>query len=241
MRALFVLLLLAAPAWAGAPLDDLEWAQRQGAPLPMDAPLWEHDGQATSLRQVAGGLPLVLAPGYFRCPNLCGTVREDLSMGLAQSGLQAGRDYALAVLSIDPAEGPADAAAAHPAEGHRLTGPAASTAAIADAAGFRSRFDPALRQFLHPSGVAVVSPGGQVSGYMLGVGYDPEALRDAVRLAAAGGQAAANPVLLLCFHYDAVTGRYTLAIEKLLRLAALLTALSIGGTLWLAHRPRRPS
>ncbi len=48
-------------------------------------------------------------------------------------------------------------------------------------------------------------------------------------------------MLLLCFHYDAATGRYTLAVEKLLRIAAALTALAIGGTLWLAHRPRKPS
>ena len=242
MRVLLALLvLLAAPAWAGARLDDLEWVQRQGAPLPMDAPLREADGQATTLRRAANGLPLVLAPGYFRCPNLCGTVRDDLSIALAQSGLQAGRDYALAFLSVDPAEGPEEAAAAHVPDGHRLTGPAASTGVIADAAGFPFRFDPALRQIMHPSGVAVASPAGQVSGYVLGVGYDPGALRDAVRLAGAGGQAAANPVLLLCFHYDAATGRYTLAVEKLLRIAAALTALAIGGTLWLAHRPREPS
>jgi len=237
VRILFVLLLLAVPAWAGVPLDGLEWVQRQGALLPMDAPLRESDGQGTTLRRVAGAFPLVLAPGYFHCPNLCGTVRDDLDAALAQSGLQAGRDYALAFLGVHPAVGPEEAAAAHVPDGHRLTGSAASTGAIADAAGFRFRFDPALRQILHPSGVAVVSPSGQVSGYVLGVGYDPGALRDAVRLAAAGGQAAANPVLLLCFHFNAATGRYTLAVEKLLRIAAVLTALSIGGTLWLAHRP----
>lgn len=239
MKTLFLLLLLAGPAWAGGRLDDLEWVQRQGAQVPMEAPLREHDRQATTLRQVAGGLPLVLAPGYFHCPNLCGIVREDLFAALAQSGLQVGQDYALAVLSIDPAEGSADAAASHSAEGHRLTGPVTSIEAIADAVGFRSRFDPALREFLHPAGVAVLSPAGQVSGYLLGVGYDPGALRDAVRLAGAGGQARANPILLLCFHYDAVTGQYTLAIEKVLRIAALLTVLLIGGALWLAHRPRR--
>lgn len=235
-----MLLLLIGPAWAGAALDNLEWRQRQGAPVPVDAPLVEHDGHATTLRRVADGLPVVLAPGYFRCPNLCGVVREDLLDALARSGLQAGRDYALAILSIDPAEGPADAAAAHPADGHRLTGTAASVEAIADAVGFRFRFDPARREFLHPAGAAVLSPAGQVSGYALGVGYEPGALRDAVRVAREGGQARANPVLLLCFHFDAASGRYTVAVEKLVRIGAVLTVLAIGGTLWLAHRPRRP-
>ena len=234
------LVLLAAPAWAAAPADDLAWVQRQGALVPVDAPLRDAGNRPATLRQVAGGLPLLLAPGYFRCPNLCGVEREDLADALARSGMVAGRDYAVAVMSIDPAEGPADAAAVPQGGWHGLTGPAASVGAIADAVGFRSRFDPAERQFLHPSGVAILSPAGTVSGYVLGVGYDPAALRDGVRVARAGLTAAANPVLLLCFHFDAVTGRYTLAVEKVLRLGAALTVLAIGGAMaWLHRRQRR--
>ena len=45
-----------------------------------------------------------------------------------------------------------------------------------------------------------------------------------------------DPVLLLCFHIDPTTGRYTLAIMKVLRLAAGLTVLTVGGTMWLLHR-----
>ncbi len=234
-----VALLAAAMALlAAAPADDLEWVQRPGAPVPMDAPFTAADGARTTLRQAAGGLPLVLAPGYYRCPNLCGVVRQDLAAALSRTGLQPGQDYAAAVLSIDPDEGPADAAAMHDgaADWRLLTGPAA---AVGDAIGFRTRFDAGQRQFIHPAGAAVLSPAGLVSGYVLGVGYDPSALHDAILLARDGGQARANPVLLLCFHFDAATGRYTLAVEKLVRIGAALTALAIGGTLWLAHRPRR--
>ena len=239
MRLLAVLLLLLAlPAGAAVPVDGLEWMQRQGAPVPMDAPLLDRDASSVTLRQAAAGLPLVLAPGYFRCPNLCGAVRDDLSAALARSGMVLGRDYAVAVLSIDPAEGPADAAAVQ-AGWRGLTGPAANVQAITGAIGFPARFDPALRQFLHPAGVAVLSPAGRVSGYVLGIGYDPAALRDAVDVARADGQAGANPVLLLCFHYDAATGRYTVAVEKLMRAGGDLTALGIATGLWLSHRPGR--
>jgi protein SCO1 len=46
-------------------------------------------------------------------------------------------------------------------------------------------------------------------------------------------------VLLLCFHYDPVTGRYTLAVTRLLQLAAGLTVLTLGGTIALALRRER--
>jgi protein SCO1/2 len=49
------------------------------------------------------------------------------------------------------------------------------------------------------------------------------------------------PILLLCFHYDPTTGRYTLAILRILQLGAAITILAVGGTVMLAlRRERRP-
>jgi protein SCO1/2 len=39
----------------------------------------------------------------------------------------------------------------------------------------------------------------------------------------------ASPILLLCFDYDAATGRYTPAVMKLLRLAAAITMAALAG------------
>ncbi len=48
-----------------------------------------------------------------------------------------------------------------------------------------------------------------------------------------------SPVLLLCFHYDPTTGRYSLAILRVLKLAGVLTVLVIGATIALLQsRPR---
>ena len=46
-------------------------------------------------------------------------------------------------------------------------------------------------------------------------------------------------MLLLCFHFDPTTGRYTLAVLKLMQLAAGLTVLTIGGVLLALHRHGR--
>ncbi len=172
--------------------------------------------------------------------------------GLAATGLVAGRDYTLAFLSIDPEETSADAQAAkqqdlaqYPQSGadaawHFLTGPAASVQAVAASIGFRDRLDQQTKQFVHPAGIVFATPGGVVSSYLLGVGYTPTDIRAAVARADIGGIAAAGaPILLLCFHFDPNTGRYTLAIVKVLRVAAALTVLTLGGTLLLAFRRGR--
>ena len=47
------------------------------------------------------------------------------------------------------------------------------------------------------------------------------------------------PLLLICFHFDAGTGRYSLEILKVLRLAAILTVLTLAGLLLVLHRRER--
>ena len=82
-------------------------------------------------------------------------------------------------------------------------------------------------------------PRAQISGYLLGVGYSPGDLELGVTRASNGGIEQATPVLLLCFHFDPTTGRYTLAITKVLQLAGLLTVLTLGTLIGLAFRRER--
>ena len=228
------------------------YRQQNGSSLPQRSVFHDADGSLVRLDTLSHGMPLILMLGYFHCPNLCGIVREDLFRALGSTGLQAGRDYALAVLSIDPTETAADARAAKmqdvsayglPAsEGswHYLTGSATEIQPVADAVGFRDRIDQQTKQFVHPAGLVFVTSAGTISSYLLGVGYTPPDIRSAVQRASVGRiAAAASPVLLLCFHFDPTTGRYTLEIMKLLRLAAGLTAATIAGTLFLLFRRER--
>ena len=245
---------LAAVLTAGAAPEDpasYAWRLSPGATVPLDGGLTDEAGHPF---QRATDRPTILDLGYFHCPSLCGTVRADLFNALASSGLANGVDYDLVALSIDPAESPADAASAKSADRaqapfltetgtHYLTGTPGAITAIGNAVGFRDRFDPALKQFLHPTGLVVLTRTGIVSSYLLGVGYNSGDVRAAVLRAGEGGIAqAALPVLLLCFHFDSTTGRYTLAIEKVLRLMAGLTVVTLAAGLVLLHRGRpRPS
>jgi protein SCO1/2 len=74
---------------------------------------------------------------------------------------------------------------------------------------------------------------------LLGAGFTGGDLRAAVLRAGDGGIAqAALPILLVCFHFDSTTGRYTLAIVKLLRLLGILTIVVIGGLLIVLNRTK---
>ncbi|HVZ10297.1 SCO family protein [Rhodopila sp.] len=244
-------LCLVLPAHA-ASLAAFGFTQRQGAALPLDALFQDADGRRDTLGDFLARRPVILALGYFHCPNLCGVVRADLMEALRSSGLAAGRDYTLLAISIDPSETAADAANAkaedrarfnpdHAGEAwHYLVGTQAGINAVQRAVGYHSRFDSRLKQFLHPAGLVIGTPDGRVSGYLLGVGYSGGDLNAAVMRAAGGATARALPVLLLCFHYDPATGRYSLAIMKVLRLAGLLTVLVLGGVILLVHRGARP-
>ena len=253
LATLAVLLIAARPAAALDP-QDFAWDMHRGGSVPLDAPLRDEAGATVTLAQASAGLPVILDLDYYHCPSLCGVARGDLIAALKSSGLVGGRDYALVSLSIDPAETAQDAATAKAADlaqapftdgraWHYLTGPAPAIAAIAQAVGFRSRYDDQLKQYLHPAGITVLSRTGTVAGYLLGVGYNGEDLRAAVLQAGQGELArVAQPILLLCFHFDASTGRYTLEIEKVLKLGAALTILTIAGLLLVLHhkRPRAP-
>ena len=111
---------------------------------------------------------------------------------------------------------------------------------LADATGFRKRSQPTGKPFAHPIGVVFVTPDGLVSSYLFGVGYRPDDVREAVARAQFGSIASlASPILLLCFDYDPTIGRYTLAIMKLLRLAAVVTLIAFASALVSAFSNKR--
>lgn len=253
MLGLLVILTQGVARGATAPDPGLfAYRQQNGSRLPAGAIFHDADGDTVRLGDLSHDMPLILVLGYFHCPNLCGIIREDLFRALDETALHAGRDYALVLLSIDPAETVSDARVAEQQDvsayglsgadssRHYLTGSANAVQAVADAVGFRDRLDQQTKQFVHPAGVVFVTAGGVVSSYLLGVGYTPTDIRAAVHRAGVGSIAAASSaVLLLCFHFDPTTGRYTLEIMKLLRLAAALTVATVAGTLFLLFRRER--
>lgn len=226
--------------------------QHPGAQLPRDVRLRdESDHAVTTAALFDGGKPLVLVFDYFRCTTLCGVVLGDLAAALAQIPLTPGRDYTVMAVSIDPGDSPADAAALKarhfdrdPALAgaiHPLVGDSADrdreVRRLASAAGFPYRLDEATGQYAHPAGVVLVSPGGTVSRYILGVGYDPGDLRLGLVDASRGAVGSvADHLLLLCYGYNSAQGRYNAEVGRLIQATGALSVLALGLLVWRAAR-----
>lgn len=228
---------------------DLAFAQHPGAPLPKDVTLTDEQGRAVWTGDLfAGGKPLVLVFDYFRCTTLCGVVLGDLAAALAKVPLAPGRDYGVLAVSIDPAETAADAAALKARHFDRdpafagavrfLTGEEVPVRRLADAVGFAYRPDPAIGQFAHPAGLVLLAPGGVVSRYILGIGYDPMDLRLGIVEASKGTVASvADHLLLLCYAYDSAAGRYTPTVAYLMKGVGALSLAGLGLVIARAARP----
>src|SRR5262249_53685818 len=84
------------------------------------------------------------------------------------------------------------------------------------------------QQFAHPTGIIVVTPDGRLARYLFGIDYGPRDLRLALVEASAGRVGTAvDSLLLYCYHYDPMTGRYGLLVIRALRMAAVGTVLSL--------------
>lgn len=247
--------LAACASRAPAPPPDLTqragFDQRLGARIPTDARFHDADGKSTDLRTLANGKPLLLALGYYRCPNLCDVVLNGMAHTLDGLDLQPGRDFEVAFVSIDPAETPADARhtramlarmhpAAHVPRWHFLTGDRASIGALAQAVGFRYFYDADLHQYAHAAGLVAITPDGRVAQYFFGVSWPPASLRLAL-VDASHGQLGSliDRLVLLCCGYDPTTGRYSLAIGRTMQVLGVAFVLALAlWLLWLRARAR---
>lgn len=224
--------------------------QRIGVTVPSTLEFRDVHGHAVSLREAANGKPLLLALGYYRCRNLCGVVLQGMAHSVAKMSLRPGRDYAVAFVSIDPRETPADAAAsqrmiatmapqADVANWHFLTGSAAAIRSLSRAVGYRYLYDPRIDQFAHAAGVVVLAGDGRVAQYLFGVQFPPRTLRLALVGASHGRLGdVIDQLVLLCCGYDPATGRYNLLIGRVMRILGGAFVLLLGLALLLLHRRR---
>jgi protein SCO1/2 len=222
--------------------------------LPLDVELTDEHGRAVVIGDYFGKRPVVLAFVYYGCPMLCPQSLSSLAATLGVLSETPGRDFEVVSVSIDPRETPALASEkkAHYiersgkpsiAEGwHFLTGSEENVKRVASAAGFRYAWDDAQKQFVHSAGIVVATPQGKLSRYLFGIDYGPRDLRLA-SLDASEGRIGSplKRALLYCYHYDVATGRYSLAIMRVVQLAGAVTVFSLAMMIAvLTRRERRP-
>jgi protein SCO1/2 len=233
-------------------LRDVGIEQHLDACLPLDASFRTEAGREVRLGDYFKNKPVVLTLVYYRCPMLCTQVLTGFLKSSQAVPLVIGRDYEVVTVSFDPREGSELAAEkkrqyvrSYRRDGaesgwHFLTGDQESIDRLAETIGFRYRFDAKSGQFAHASGIVVATPEGRLARYLYGIEYSPRDLRLGLVESSAGQIGSpVDQVLLLCYHYDPLTGKYGWAISGVLRAAGMLTVLGLAGFLIAMYRRER--
>jgi protein SCO1 len=220
--------------------------------IPLDATFRDESGAAVRLGDYFGRRPVVLVFAYYDCPMLCTQVIHGLSSALGVLSLSPGKDFEIVTVSFNPADTPAAAASKKAvylerykqpgasAAWHFLTGDPPEIERVTRAAGFRYAWDADTKQFAHPSGIIVLTPDGRLARYLFGIEYGPRDLRFAIVEASAGKVGSiVDSLLLYCYHYDPMMGRYGLVIMRAIRLAGAATVLALGAFIALMLRRER--
>jgi len=226
--------------------------QNLNAQIPLELTFKDETGQTVRLGQYFRQKPVVLALVYYECPMLCDMVLNGLTHSMEQVTLNLGNDFEVVTVSFNPHE-TWQLAAAKKAnyiekyqrtgarEGwHFLTGTEDNIAKLAETAGFHYKYDPVTKQYAHASGIMVLTPEGKISKYFYGIEYKPRDLRLGLVEASQNKIGTfADQVLLFCFHYDPMTGKYGPVIANVTRVVSTATVVGLAALIIILLRRER--
>jgi len=223
--------------------------QQLNGQVPVDTAFRDEAGNSVPLRKYLNGKPVVLAPVYYTCPMLCSEVLNGTASSLKPVKFDVGKEFNVVTISIDPKDTPGLAMSKkkmmmarygrHGADlgWHFLTGDKENIDAVAKAVGWRYTYDPRSGQYAHASAIMLLTPEGKVSRYFYGIEYSAKDIQFGIMDASQNKIGSLNDqIALYCYHYDRATGKYGVAVMRLVRLAGLLTIALIGGFIIVAVR-----
>jgi protein SCO1 len=226
--------------------------QKLGDQLPLDAAVKDESGKVDALgNYFKSGRPVIVAFVYYECPMLCNEVLNGLTGSLKGIGLNAGRDFDVIAVSFDARENEKPELAKNKKASymerygrpgtengwHFLTATQDSIDKITAAAGFKYEWDEKSQQFAHVGGIMITTPDGRLSRYFYGIDYAPNDIKFGLMDSAA--EKIGNPaerLLLYCYHYDPASGKYGLAVLRVMRIASVATIAGIGLMLFVFWR-----
>ncbi len=221
------------PSPDAVPPDAVALNEQLGSYLPLDLTFRDENGQPIRLADLVTK-PTVIAPIYYRCPNVCHFLQGDLARVLPQLKLKGGEDYQVISISFDETEQPelakrsrntyyAAMTEGYPQGAWRfLTGELDQILSLTNAAGFH--FQKVGADYLHPVAFFVVSKDGQIIRYLHGTHVLPKDLTLALYEAKDGRVGTTiRKVVQFCFSFDPEQKTYVFNILRVSATAILAT------------------
>jgi protein SCO1 len=238
-------LLALAPASAQvsvtpAELEGVDVSERLDRPLPRDAQFRDHTGKLVRLGDYFDGKrPVALTLAYHSCKVVCSMVLGAKVETLKQQAWTLGNEFRALTISIDPRDTPAIAAKKRrqmlALYGRRaeawdfLVGDEANIAKVAQAVGFKYRYDARQDQYAHPAVLMLAKPNGELARYLYGLEFNPQDVRLGLLEAAQGRSISTlEKVVLYCYMYDPIGARYVIVARNVMKLGGAITVVLLG-------------
>jgi len=213
--------------------------EKLGNEIPLDLAFKDEQGRAVKLRDYfSPNKPVILTLVYYECPNLCGFLLNGFVDSLKEFPWSPGKEFSVVTLSIDPRE---DSELARlkkesvfksygrpeAAQGwHFLVGSEENSKKLAEAVGFKYRYDEEQKQYAHTAAIFVITPEGRVSRYLYGIQFPVRDLKFSLIEATKGKiGSVVDKLLLFCYHYDPQGKKYALMATNLMKLGGVLMVL----------------
>jgi protein SCO1/2 len=234
-----------------AELEGVDVREQLNKPLPKDATFRDHNGKAVKLGDYFDGKrPVVLTLAYHSCKVVCSMVLGAEVEALKAQKWTLGDEYRAVTISIDPRDTPAIAEKKRrqmlalygrsSRDWDFLVGDEANIKRVADAVGFKYRYDPRHDQYAHPATLMVVNPTGALSRYLYGLQFDPTDVRLGLLEASQGRSISTiEQAILYCYMYDPIGAKYVLAAKNVMRVGGAITVVLLGGFLFVMFRRER--
>ncbi|WP_245576403.1 SCO family protein [Desulfovibrio cuneatus] len=225
--------------------------EKPGAIIPQGIMFRDETGREVAIGSLMD-VPVILVPVYYSCPGTCHLLLSSLARILPGVALVPGKEYRVIAVSFDEHDTPELAMQrknnmmaamdfAYPPEGWVfLSGSKESVAQLMGSFGFR--YKRMGKDFIHPTMLLAVAPGGKISRYLYGQSFMPFDITMSLNEAAQGKVSLSlKRVLAYCFTYDAASKRF---VFDFMRLAGVVILFGAGVFLFVLvkgnKRKKRP-
>lgn len=177
--------------------------------------VFDATGKTFELYSLLGKKPLIISPVYTRCHSLCGVISNGVQTAINGLGT-LGQDFTVVSFSFDSSDRQMNLAAYEnrwKMDGVNWKTISASGEAIQQllsSIGYEYDYDPATKEFNHPSILIVLTPGGKISRFIYGVNPSKKDIKLAVieAMAEKTRPGLFKGFYLRCFGYDPALKTY---------------------------------
>ncbi|MBE0496772.1 MAG: SCO family protein [Campylobacterales bacterium] len=228
--------------------------ERLGSHLPLELVFVDEHNQEKTLGEFLQGKPTIISLNYFSCPGICGPQIDGVVKSLDKIQLREGKEYRALTISFAPEDTPDDAFESkrnhlnalrkdydQSAWNFLVAKDKATIDALTQALGFEYKKiinKQGFVDYIHPAGLAIVSPDGKITRYLNGIKYLHFDVKMALLEASEGKvRPTISKALAFCFSFDPENSKYVLSINKIF--ATIMLVLIGGYFIYLSVGKRR--